>query len=200
MKKIKKNKIGILGGTFDPAHIGHIKISKEAKKKFKLNKIFWIITKKNPFKKKSFFSLKKRINYAKKININNKFIKIYFFEDKIKSNKTIDLMKFLKNRYKKTEFFFIMGADNLINFHKWKKWNQIKSLVNIVCVSRPGYTNSFNGEIENISFIDKLDLDISSSMIRDKILSDNPKDFLDTEHFLDKNVFKYILDSKVCQH
>ena len=60
MKKIKKNKIGILGGTFDPAHIGHIKISKEAKKKFKLNKIFWVITKKNPFKKKSFFSLEKK--------------------------------------------------------------------------------------------------------------------------------------------
>ena len=66
MKKVKKNKIGILGGTFDPAHIGHIKISKEAKKKFQLNKIFWVITKKNPFKKKSFLSLKKRINHAKK--------------------------------------------------------------------------------------------------------------------------------------
>ena len=105
MKKIEKNKIGILGGTFDPAHMGHIKISKEAKKKFNLNEIFWIITKKNPFKKKSFFSLKKRINHAKKININNKFIKIYFFEDKIKSNKTIDLMKFLKNRIKKLNFF-----------------------------------------------------------------------------------------------
>ena len=54
MKKIEKNKIGILGGTFDPAHMGHIKISKEAKKKFNLNEIFWIITKKNPFKKKVF--------------------------------------------------------------------------------------------------------------------------------------------------
>ena len=134
------NKIGILGGTFDPAHIGHIKISKEAKKKFRLNKVFWVITKKNPFKKKSFLNLKKRINYAKKINVNNKFIKIYFFEDKIKSNKTIDLMKFLKNRYKKTEFFFIMGADNLINFHKWKKWKKIPELAKIVVFARPQYS------------------------------------------------------------
>ena len=63
MKKIEKNKIGILGGTFDPAHKGHIKISKEAKKKFRLNKVIWVITKKNPFKKKSFLKLKKRINY-----------------------------------------------------------------------------------------------------------------------------------------
>ena len=60
MKKIEKNKIGILGGTFDPAHMGHIKISKEAKKKFNLNEIFWIITKKNPFKKKKFFKPKKK--------------------------------------------------------------------------------------------------------------------------------------------
>ena len=66
MKKIEKNKIGILGGTFDPAHKGHIKISKEAKKKFQLTKIFWVITKKNPFKKKSFLSLKKEFIMQKK--------------------------------------------------------------------------------------------------------------------------------------
>ena len=61
MKNNKKKKIGILGGSFDPAHKGHIKISIEAKKKFKINKIIWAITKKNPFKSKSYFELKKRI-------------------------------------------------------------------------------------------------------------------------------------------
>ena len=173
MKKVKKNKIGILGGTFDPAHIGHIKISKEAKKKFKLNKIFWIITKKNPFKKKSFFSLKKRINHAKKININNKFIKIYFFEDKIKSNKTIDLMKFLKNRYKKTEFFFIMGADNLINFHKWKKWNKIAEISKILVFDRLNYKSKSLKSIsfkklnkKRLQFINFKKVNISSSQLR----------------------------------
>ncbi len=173
MKKIKKNKIGILGGTFDPAHIGHIKISKEAKKKFKLNKIFWIITKKNPFKKKSFLSLEKRINHAKKININNKFIKIYFFEDKIKSNKTIDLMKFLKNRYKKTEFFFIMGADNLINFHKWKKWNKIAEISKILVFDRLNYKSKSLKSIsfkklnkKRLQFINFKKVNISSSQLR----------------------------------
>ena len=173
MKKIKKNKIGILGGTFDPAHIGHIKVSKEAKKKFRLNKIFWVITKKNPFKKKSFFSLKKRINHAKKININNKFIKIYFFEDKIKSNKTIDLMKFLKNRYKKTEFFFIMGADNLINFHKWKKWNKIAEISKILVFNRLNYKSKSLKSIsfkklnkKRLQFINFKKVNISSSQLR----------------------------------
>ena len=71
-KKIKK--IGILGGTFDPCHLGHLKISKEAKRKFKLTKVIWAITKKNPFKKKSKIKLITRIKLAKKIIGINKFI------------------------------------------------------------------------------------------------------------------------------
>ena len=62
MKVNYKKKIGILGGSFDPSHKGHLKISIEAKKKFKINKIIWAITKKNPFKSKSQFTLKKRIS------------------------------------------------------------------------------------------------------------------------------------------
>ena len=64
---LKKNKIGILGGTFDPAHKGHLAISKEAKKRFRLNKIIWAITKKNPFKKKSKENLLIRMRYCKKL-------------------------------------------------------------------------------------------------------------------------------------
>ena len=70
-KQENKKKIGILGGTFDPAHRGHLSISKEAKKRFGIDKIIWAITKKNPFKIKSSLSLDKRIKYAKKIAQNN---------------------------------------------------------------------------------------------------------------------------------
>ena len=119
---LKIKKIGILGGTFDPAHKGHLKISKEAKKKFNLNNIIWAITKKIPFKKKSNLDLNSRIKFAKKITKKNKFIKIQFYEEKIRSNKTIDLINYLKKSNKKLDIYFIMGADNLINFHKWHKW------------------------------------------------------------------------------
>ena len=84
MKKKNKIRIGILGGSFDPAHIGHIKISQQAKNKFGLNKIIWAITKRNPFKGKSSLNLNHRIKFARKLNIKNKFIKVTCFEDKIK--------------------------------------------------------------------------------------------------------------------
>ena len=66
-KKKKYNRIGILGGTFDPPHKGHFYISKIALKKFKLNKIFWVITKKNPLKNKPHLKIKERIKLSKKI-------------------------------------------------------------------------------------------------------------------------------------
>ena len=69
MNKNNKYKLGVLGGTFDPAHIGHIKISKEAKERFNLKEVIWAVTKKNPFKNKSSLNLKDRIRFAKKLSL-----------------------------------------------------------------------------------------------------------------------------------
>ena len=82
-------KIGILGGSFDPAHKGHLAISKEARKKFKLEKIIWAITKKNPLKAVSKTSLSKRIKDCKRIIGLNNFIKVKFYEDITKSIKLL---------------------------------------------------------------------------------------------------------------
>ena len=174
-KLFKKNhkKIGILGGTFDPAHIGHIKISREAKKKFKLNYIIWAITKKNPFKKQSSLKFKSRINFAKKITKKEKFIKIKFYEKKIKSNKTIDLINYFKKNNKKLDIYFIMGADNLINFHKWHKWKSISKKCNILVFDRQGYRVKSLKSItykqlnkRSLSFIKFKKVNISSSQLR----------------------------------
>ena len=174
-KLFKKNhkKIGILGGTFDPAHIGHIKISREAKKKFKLDYIVWAITKKNPFKNKSVFNLRSRIKYAKKIIKKEKFIQIKFYENKIKSNRTINLINYFKKINQKLEIYFIMGADNLINFHKWHKWKAISQKCNILVFDRQGYrTKSFKSitfkqlNQKSLKFIKFKKVNISSSQLR----------------------------------
>ena len=86
------DKICILGGTFDPPHRWHLKISQIAKKKFGLKKIIWAITKKNPFKKKSYFDLNKRIKLSRSLTKKQKYIRVNFFEKKINSNKTINLI------------------------------------------------------------------------------------------------------------
>ncbi len=98
--KSENKKIGILGGTFDPSHIGHVKISKVAKKNFNLDQVVWAVTKKNPFKNKGSINLKKRIKFANELNLKNKFIKVECFEDHLKSNRTIDLIKYLKKKKK----------------------------------------------------------------------------------------------------
>jgi len=173
VKLENKKNIGILGGTFDPAHVGHIKISKTAKKKFKLNQVIWAITNKNPFKKRSSRSLKVRIKYAKNINLKNRFIKIGFYEKKIKSNKTIDLIKYFIKNNKNSNIYFIMGADNLVNFHKWQKSNQILNLCKILVFDRDGYkTKSLKSPSfkkynkKGINFIKFKKINISSSQLR----------------------------------
>ena len=173
MKNNKKKKIGILGGSFDPAHKGHVKISVEAKKKFKINKIIWAITRKNPFKSKSYFDLKKRINFAKKISKRYSFISVRYYEDKIKSNKTIYLINYLKKKNKESKIFFLMGADNLISFHKWYKWKIISSKCNILVFDRTNYKSKSLKSVafkklygKGLKFIKYKKVNISSSKLR----------------------------------
>ena len=174
-KLFKKNhkKIGILGGTFDPPHKGHLKISKQAKQKYKLNYIIWAITKKNPFKKKSKTKLITRIKFAKKIIGLNKFIKIRFYENKIKSNRTIDLISYIKRKNNMLDLYFIMGADNLINFHRWHKWKSISQKCNILVFDRQGYKAKSLKSItfkrlnqKSLEFIKFKKVNISSSQLR----------------------------------
>jgi nicotinate-nucleotide adenylyltransferase len=170
--KSEKIKIGILGGTFDPAHKGHLEISKQAKKRFELRNIVWAITKKNPFKSESKSNLKSRMQFAKKLIGKNDYIKVKFYEEKIGSNRTIDLIKHL-SKEKKNEIYFIMGADNLINFHKWYKWKSIIKKCNILVFDRQGYKakslKSVTFTVTNkksLTFVNFNKVNISSSQLR----------------------------------
>ena len=168
----RRNKIGILGGSFDPAHKGHLAISKEAIKRFELRNVIWAITKKNPFKKKTYTSLDNRIKHCKKIIGSSKSIKVKFYEDIIKSNKTLDLINHI-SKNKKYEIYFIMGADNLITFHKWYKWKLISRKCKIIVFDRHGYKKkSLNSTTfkelnnKNLKFIKFNKVNISSSQLR----------------------------------
>ncbi len=171
--KIKNNKkVGILGGSFDPPHKGHYTISKKALKQFNLQSVIWAITNQNPFKKKSKNNLKIRLEFCKKIIGKNKLIKVRYFEKIINSNKTSDLIDYLKKN-KNYELFFLMGADNLINFHKWYNWKNILRKSELIVFDRHGYKKkSLNSKIfkgsykKKVNFVKFNKVNISSSKLR----------------------------------
>ena len=174
-KKSKKNytKIGILGGTFDPPHKGHIYISKMGIKKLKLNKLIWVVTKKNPLKKKSFLNIKTRIRLSKKISAKEKKIFVKYYDDKIKSTSTFNLLNYIKKNKQQIKLFFLIGADNLAKFHKWNNWEKIPKLAKIAVFPRQNYSIKSLNPIASKK-LDKKDfiyikirkINISSSLIR----------------------------------
>ena len=168
------NKIGIFGGSFDPPHRGHLEISKIAIEKLSLAKLYWCVTKKNPFKNKTLFPLYERIKKSKYITKKIKKIRIKYFDKKIKSNNTIDLIKHLNKTNKKNTFFLIIGSDNLINFHKWKDWKLLTKLTEIVVFSRNDYDikakkSVIVKNVKKIIFIKNKQINISSTQIRKKL-------------------------------
>jgi nicotinate-nucleotide adenylyltransferase len=178
MLKPKNKLIGILGGSFDPPHKGHVKISIISLKKIKLSKVYWIIAKKNPFKKRTFFSLNERILRSKKVLKTLRNIDALYLDDKIKSSRMIDIIKyFIKVRNQKN-LYLILGSDNLLNFHKWKSWKKIVKLTKLIVFSRRGYVRKSKESLvvkylnkKNIIFVNNKLFNISSSNIRKNILN-----------------------------
>ena len=178
MKTSKKRlkKIGVLGGTFDPPHIGHVEISKFAIKKLKLSLLIWAITKKNPLKKPPSATLEKRVALSKKKVNKIKKIRVKSFDKLIKSSKTIDLIRYIKKN-SKSKIFFLMGSDNLVKLHKWDQWKKITDLCKIVVFPRAGYVKKTltckairTLARDKILFLRSKKIDISSSKIRENYL------------------------------
>lgn len=177
MLKNNLENIGILGGSFDPPHKGHLYISTYSLKVLKLKKIIWVITKKNPLKENPFFSLAMRKKLCNKIIKKYKKIYLKHYENKLKSTKSIALVRYLKKK-SNYKIFFIIGSDNLINFHKWKNYKELLKLCNLVVFSRKGFDTKAKKSViikhlksKNIKFLKNLKIDISSTQLRKKIIN-----------------------------
>ncbi len=176
MAQFKNSRIGILGGSFDPAHRGHLIISKIAIKKMKLKKIYWVITKKNPFKTSSFYSLNERVKQAKKLTKKIKNIEVIYLDDVIKSSKSIKVIKYILEKKRPRDLYFIIGSDILLKFHKWHCWKKIVKLTKLIVFSRKGYDRSSKKTVvvkylnkNNIIFIRNRPIKVSSSLLRKRI-------------------------------
>lgn len=141
MKLRIQNNLGILGGTFDPPHKGHLHISKLVIKKLYLTTLYWAITKQNPLKKTTPHNNEnKRKTLCRQLTRSEKKIKLLNTSDIKNSNLTINILRKIKKKItKKTNLFFIIGADNLVQLHQWKDYKKIFSLCTVVVMNRIGY-------------------------------------------------------------
>ena len=175
MVKASNKTIGLLGGTFDPAHKGHLAITKIAIKKLKLSRVLWVITKKNPFKDNPYFSLYQRLKKAKKLTKGIKKIQVIHLDKRVNSSRSINIINYFFNRKKLKNIYFIIGADNLINFHRWKDWKKIVKLTKLIVFSRKGYDKRGGKSTvtkyykNKITFIKNKPIIISSTKLRKKL-------------------------------
>ena len=179
MVKVSNKTIGLLGGTFDPAHNGHLIISKIAIKKFKLSKVLWIVTKKNPFKDNPYYSLSQRLKKSRQLTKKIKKIQVIHLDKRINSSRSINIINYLIHRKKLKNIYFIIGSDNLIRFHKWKSWKKIVKLVKLIVFSRKGYDRKGMKSIvvknfkNKIIFIKNKHITISSTQLKNQLSLNN---------------------------
>ncbi len=202
IEALKDKKIGIIGGTFDPIHFGHLFIAQTALDRLNLNKVLFIPTGKSPHKEEKLItSAYKRIDMIKlAIKGNPKFDISTIEVIREKTSYTIDTIKELQEYYdKETEFYFIMGSDSLLEMESWEKYKELLGLTRFIVMTRQGFKNQLlDDKIE--LFTEKYGaniikskipiLDISSTDIRKRV-----KEEKSIKYLLPENVERYIFNN-----
>lgn len=130
-------RVGLFGGSFNPAHEGHAHVAETAKRRLKLDKVIWLVSPQNPLKPKhETADLAERMAGARAIASERGMV-VSDAETRIAAQYTIDTVRALKARYPRVQFVWIMGADSLASFHRWRGWTQIMREIPVAVVSRP---------------------------------------------------------------
>ena len=131
-------RVGLYGGSFNPAHDGHAHVAGTALKRLGLDRVVWLVSPQNPLKPgDGAVSLDRRIEDARRHAPGRAMI-VKGVEARLGSRYTIDTVRALKSRFPGVRFVWIMGADNLASFHRWRGWTQIIREIPVAIVSRPG--------------------------------------------------------------
>ncbi|QXK92086.1 nicotinate-nicotinamide nucleotide adenylyltransferase [Neoehrlichia mikurensis] len=181
-------RIGILGGSFDPPHYGHLHITMNLLKILQLNELWWVLTRQNPLKFNSKYNLEERLLLANKITCDYKRVKVIYVD----SCYSYHVVTYLKRRYYNVNFIWLMGSDNLLFFHKWYRWKDFCQLIPILVFERKNYVyNALKScfsysqyqryvnvgllikELYGWSFVRSVTYDMSSTKIRGYSLNKN---------------------------
>lgn len=129
--------IGLLGGSFDPAHAGHVHITHVALRSFGLDRVWWLVSPGNPLKARGPAPIADRIARAQELLRDPRVI-VTDFEARAGTRYTAQTIAALQAAYPSVRFVWLMGADNLVQFDKWQDWQQIMARVPVGVLARPG--------------------------------------------------------------
>ena len=128
--------IGLLGGSFDPAHRGHAHITREALKRFGLDRVWWLVSPGNPLKENGPAPMDARVERARKV-MQHPHVQVTDIESYTGTRYTAETLQALQKLYPGVKFIWLMGADNLADFHRWDRWEWIMQNVPIGVIARP---------------------------------------------------------------
>ena len=137
-------RIGLFGGSFNPPHEGHLNVTELALKRLELDQVWWIVSPGNPLKDHSELAgLEKRVALCQEL-ADDPRVKITAFEASYNTRYTADTLRLVTKLRPRLDFVWLMGADNLADFHKWQDWRDIAHMMPIAVVDRPGSTLAFH--------------------------------------------------------
>ena len=138
--------MGLLGGSFSPPHLGHVHISEVALKMFGLGQIYWVYAKQNPLKKVDPLNFAERVTKTKTL-VKSPKIKLSSIELKNNFHYSFQVLKFLQQRKRHIKFIWVMGEDNIIQFHLWENWQWVARNVRIAVIARGKNRSLVNSSI-----------------------------------------------------
>ena len=131
-------RIGLLGGSFNPAHDGHVHVSEVALKRLKLDYVWWLVTPQNPLKPTTgMASLHDRLHAARQVARHPRII-VMDIEHDFHTHYSFDTLRALQQRFSQVQFVWLMGSDNLAIFRRWHRWIEFAQSVPIAVIQRPG--------------------------------------------------------------
>lgn len=130
-------RIGLLGGSFDPAHAGHRAASLKALRRLRLDRVWWLVSPGNPLKGAPTRPLADRIDAARRVASHPR-IAVSGVEAEIGTAYSVDTIRWLKRHAPRVRLVWLMGADGLADFHRWRHWTRIAAMLPIAVADRPG--------------------------------------------------------------
>ena len=134
---IAGQRIGLLGGSFDPPHAGHVHVSRRALTAFGLDRVWWLVSPGNPLKANAPAGMERRVAAARAL-VHHPRIEVTDIEERLGTRYTAATLRALLRRYPGVRFVWLMGADNLAGFHRWEDWAEIMHMVPVGVLARPG--------------------------------------------------------------